>query len=142
MTREVPTGDADAVLEFAAQLCEQMMADEIAGVWSKKKRVREDAALRGEAMKDARLKCAATIRAFKSRPDLDPVNVLRRLAERGSRPATIDLRDAWPLAWKGWLDINVTVCCTSRSLPPEAGYTITITEKGRMVLDGAMAPTD
>jgi len=133
---EVPNGSADEVLEFAAQLCERMSPAEFAGTWSKKKRVREDAEIRAEATKNSRLECAQTIRAFKSRPDLDPINVLRRLSARDAKCRAVDLREAWPLAWKGWLNINVTVCCTSRSIPPEATYSIELTDAGRAALAG------
>jgi hypothetical protein len=63
------------------------------------------------------------------------VNVLQRLADLPS-DTTHDmyLRDAWPLAWKGWLNIDCTVRCTDNILPPRVEFRITLTEKGRAVL--------
>jgi hypothetical protein len=112
---------------------------DLVGVATKKKRDREDANLRFKTIQENRADCARHIRAFKSRPDLDPVNVLRELSELTDSHCghALKLRDAWPLAWKGWVDIECTIKCNSNSIPPETNYRITLTEYGRGILNGA-----
>ena len=130
----------DEALEFAAQLVEQMSIREIAGIWSKRKRDREDAALRGETMRETKAEMARFIRAFKDRPDLSPITKLREMAELdgvGSFNQAVHLRDAWPLAAKGWVRVLVTVDCVGNSIPTEARYRIEITDKGRNMLAAA-----
>lgn len=140
MTRQVPDSpDTDAVLEYAAQLCEEMMVEEVAGMGAKKKRVREDAALRSSAIRKTRQQCAAHIRAFKSRRDLDATAVLARIAElKPGQRHDMELGSAWPLAWKGWVKIECRVDMTGNSIPPGTEYTITLTDRGRKVLRGQM----
>jgi hypothetical protein len=125
---------ADEALEYAARLIEDMSLVDFGGVWAKKKREREDAELRAATTKKVRADCAAHIRAMINRPDLSPRAVLQRIAE--SQRGEFLLRDAWPLAWKGLCRIEARVVCNSNSIPPETSYVITLTEKGRAILDG------
>lgn len=136
MSRFLPDfSDADAVLEYAAQLCEEMFVEEISGLAARKRRVREDASLRSNTIKETRLRCAAHIRAFKSRHDLDASAVLRRFADLSDdHDHVAHLRDAWPLAWKGWCGIECRIICSDNSIPPRTQYRIRLTDKGRAVL--------
>lgn len=129
--------DADAVLEYAAQLVEKGSFADLAGVFSKRKRDREDAELRRKTKLETRKECAEFIRAFKSRRDLDPVSVLRSLAELGEYDHCIHVVEAWPLAWKGWLNITCATLCNSNSVPPKTTYRIELTDKGRKILADA-----
>lgn len=127
----------EEALEFAAQLVEQMSIREIAGMWSKRKRDREDAALRGKTIRETKAEMAQLIRAFKDRPDLSPITKLREMANldgAGDFDHALHLRDAWPLAAKGWVRVLVTVDCVGNSIPPQTRYRIEITDKGRNVL--------
>lgn len=128
--------DTDSVLEYAAQLVEEGSFADLAGILSKRKRDREDAELRRKTKDETRKECAEFIRAFKSRRDLDALIVLRNLSELAddSYEHSMRLIDAWPLAWKGWLNITCKIRCNSNSVPPEAEYRIEITNKGREVL--------
>lgn len=137
MSRFLPDfSDADAVLEYAAQLCEEMFVEEIAGIAARKKRDREDAALRSNTVKATRLRCAAHIRAFKSRHDLDARAVLCRFADLSDEHDHVaHLHDAWPLAWKGWCTIECRIVCNDNSIPPRTQYRIRLTDKGRAVLN-------
>lgn len=136
--------DTDAVLEYAAQLVEEGSFTDLAGIWSKRKRDREDAELRRKTKEETRVECARFIRAFKSRRDLDAVNVLREFAENdGQEDRHFGLIEAWPLAWKGWLDIEAIVKCNSNCHPPETRYRITVTDAGRKALaDGEAVPQE
>jgi hypothetical protein len=133
--------DADSVLEYAAQVVERDSFADLAGIAARRKRDREDAALRRQTREETREECAESIRACKSRRDRDAVAVLRDLAElpRDRCQHGIRLLDAWPLAWKGWLNINCTIQCNSNSVPPETDYWIEITDAGRAVLAKAAA---
>jgi len=126
----------DEALEFAARLIEEANFGDVLGIAAKKKRAREDANLRMEARLEMKRECARTIRAFKGRRDLDAVEILRRIADDAEKTgqAGINLIEAWPLAWKGWLDIHCKVKCNSNCLPPETIYTIELTERGRAML--------
>lgn len=142
LANKPPAGDhVDEVLEYAARLIEEISLGDIAGIGAKKKRAREDANLRAATIEKTRKECAAHIRAFKSRDDLTAVAVLRRIAELKGDRHEYELIDAWPLAWKGWLRIDVTICASSNSIPPPTRYTITLTDKGRDVLAGKLKPT-
>ena len=127
--------DRDAVLEYAAQLIEELSFVDLAGTMAKRKRTREDAELRVRTIGETRKECARHIRAFKSRSDLDATAVLRRIANlKPNQRHDIELVDAWPLAWKGWLRIDVTICATTNQIPPPTEYKITLTDKGRAAL--------
>lgn len=127
--------DTDSVLEYAATLIEETSILDMGGIFAKRKRVREDAELRHETAKNVRKRCAEHIRAMKARPDLSPLITLRRLSEmKDDRHHAAYLRDAWPLAWKGWVDIEATIKCNSNQIPPETEYRIRLTDKGRELL--------
>jgi hypothetical protein len=128
--------DADDVLEYAARLIEDSSLLDLCGVMAKRKRDREDADLRFRTIQETRAEMARHIRAMKSRPDLDARNVLAKLAALPSdgRNHDMHLRDAWPLAWKGWCNIKCTVICNSNCCPPETEYRIEITDYGREIL--------
>ncbi len=128
---------ADEILEYAAKLIEDTDLSDMAGVWAKKKRDREDAGLRHKTSEEVRARCAAHIRAMKKRPELGPVGLLRELAGLPSdnyMGHVMHLRDAWPLAWKGWLNIECILKTNSNGVPPETEYRIVLTDKGRDIL--------
>lgn len=128
---------ADEILEYAAKLIEETDLSDWAGAWAKKKRDREDAELRRVTADGVRKRCADHIRAMKSRPELGPVATLRKLAELPSDSYmghVMYLREAWPLAWKGWVNIDCILSTNCNSIPPEAEYRISLTDKGRDVL--------
>lgn len=139
MTIEQEFLNADDALEYAARLIEETDINDWAGIWAKRKRDREDAGLRFRTAKEVRARCAAHIRAMINRPDLNPVEILRDLADakEGHLGHARHLRDAWPLAWKGWVNIECTIKCNSNSIPPETSYCIVLTDKGREVLAAA-----
>lgn len=128
--------DADDVLEYAARLIEESSLLDLRGVMAKRKRDREDADLRFRVIQETRAEMARHIRAMKSRPDLDARNVLARIAALPPNPREheMHLRDAWPLAWKGWCTIKHSVICNSNCIPPETEYQIAITDAGREIL--------
>src|SRR5690348_4907830 len=145
MTRGAPeTTDRDEILEWAAQLIEEAPITDIAGIWARRKRAREDAELRAKTYAEARREMASRIRAFKNRPELDALSTLRDLADLpDAENHVIHLRDAWPLAWKGWLNIECIVTCNSNSIPPATRYLISLTERGRQALaQGIVTGTD
>lgn len=126
--------DMDEVLEYAARLIEEQSFQDLAGILARRKRDREDAELRRKATAETRRACARHIRSFKNRPELDAKSVLRDLSELGpDDPHSMHLLDAWPLVWKGWLNINCTIRCNS-IIPSMTEYRIEITERGRAVL--------
>src|SRR5688572_2102791 len=101
----------DEVLEYAAQLIEDTDITDWRGIWAKRKRAREDAELRFKTAEEVRQRCAQHIRAMKKRPDLSPIDILRELAslEPGHPGHVLRLRDAWPLSFKGWVDVECTI---------------------------------
>lgn len=126
---------SDEALEYAAQLIEQSSLLDIAGIWAKRKRAREDAALRMRSREELRAEMAAHLRAMKSRPDLDADAVLERVVEWSAKSDFgMCLTEAWPLAWKGWLNIEATILCNSNSIPPQTRYSITLTDRGEKVI--------
>lgn len=129
----------DEVLEYAARLIEDTDISDLRGVWAKRKRDREDAALRLKTAEDVRRRCASEIRAMKNRPDLGPIETLRRMstAADGHCGHAAYLREAWPLAWKGWVEIECFITTARTSIPPETRYRITLTDKGREILADA-----
>lgn len=133
----------DATLEFAAQLIEDASATDLRGIYSRRKRDRELAALRAEARAECRREMAHHIRAFKCRRDLDATAVLARIAEEIAlgRDGVISLVDAWPLAWKGWLTIDMRVRCNSNSIPPSTSFQIELTDEGRAELHRPTPPS-
>lgn len=128
--------NADEILEYAARLIEESSIEDWAGAWAKRKRVREDSDLRYKTAQEVRASCAKHVRAMKARPDLSPIATLRYIAEakEGHGGHVHLLRDAWPLAWKGWVNIECTVKCNDNCIPPETVYRIVVTDKGRAVL--------
>jgi hypothetical protein len=129
----------DEALELAARLIEGMSLTDFRGMNARRKRDREDAALRVETIRQTREECARHIRAFINRPDLEPLAVLRHVAEEQTSQHSAWLTDAWPLAWKGWVNIEATIVCNSNRLPPETRYRIVLTDAGREAL--ATAPS-
>lgn len=128
----------DEVLEYAAKLIEDTDISDWRGVWAKKKRDREDAALRFKTAGEVRAACAKHIRAMKGRPELGPIETLRGLSDLPTdhyMGHVMHLRDAWPLAWKGWVDIECIIRTNSNGVPPDSSYRIVLTDKGREVLE-------
>jgi hypothetical protein len=128
--------NSDDALEYAASLIEETDISDLHGVWAKRKRDQEDAELRMKTSEEVRRRCAAHIRAMKNRPDLTPLSTLRMIAEtkEGYGGHVSYLHDAWPLAWKGWINIECTIKVNSNGIPPETTYRITLTDKGRELL--------
>lgn len=127
----------DEVLEYAARLIEDPSFLDIAGIWAKRKRDREDADLRRKTIEQARKDFADHIRAFKGRRDMDLISELRDIAAlepADSVSHVVELRRAWPLAWKRLVKIEVTIDCADNTIPPAARYRISLTEKGRELL--------
>lgn len=143
--RVMPESITDEALEFAAQLVEEDSILDMAGIFARRKRQREDAELRANVRKEHRAELARRLRSLKSRPDLTPAAILRRIAEFVDNPAhqrhERHLTEAWPLAWMGWVDITASIRCNSNTIPPEVQYRITVTEKGRLALAAAEALT-
>lgn len=126
---------SDETLEYAARLIEEASFADLCGIAAKKKRDREDAALRFKTTHETRKRCADLIRAFKHRPDLHPLTILRQIASLSEADRhDAYLTDAWPLAWKGWLNIECTTVCNSNCLPQESHYRIVLTEEGHKQL--------
>jgi len=126
----------DETLEFAAQLIEEPSFTDMRGTLTRRKRDRAKALERQQAREECRREMAEHLRAFKARRDLDATAILARIAEEIElgRDAVIRLVDAWPLAWKGWLNIEARIRCNSNSIPPETHYHIELTDEGREVL--------
>lgn len=129
--------ERDDVLEKAALHVESLDIMEVAGIGAKRKRAREDAALRGQTIRETRVRIAREIRSLKERRDGDAVSILRRIK---TLPAgyrhDLYLREAWPLAWMGLLDITATIKTNSNCVPPETEYRIVLTDKGRSLIEG------
>lgn len=123
----------DRVLEAVAVELEGLNLLDIMGVAAKKKRAREDAAVRMKAREEQRQELIRHLRAMKNRPDLGVDSILKEIHERKTPPGgdVLLLRDAWPLAWKGLVDIECYITCTGGFIPPETRYRVTLTNKGR-----------
>jgi len=137
-----PDAIDDATLEYAARQIEETNLSDLRGVGAKRKRDREDANLRFQVRKELRAELAAHLRAMMNRPELSAISTLSWLAtlKPEDKYGHIHyLKDAWPLAWKGWLNVIAELCCNSNSIPPEISYRIELTEKGRKVLENAIA---
>ena len=88
----------DQALEHCARMIEEGSFLDLQGIMARRKRDRENAQLRMEARIEMRKEMAEHLRAFIKRPDLDPVNVLRRIVAEPQGPrAMLDLVEAWPL---------------------------------------------
>ena len=130
-----------ATLEWALELIEKPSPLDFIGTGSRRKRDREDAALRMRVREEQRGEIAARIRRVAASGAFDPADLLLRIArqiERGESGAVL-LPRAWPLAWRGWLTITAQIHCASNSLPPLAEYRVEITDRGREVLAAADA---
>lgn len=125
--------DRDEILEYAALMVEESSLLDLRGIMAKRKRDREDAALRMAAREELRKEIAERIRYSKNSRKGDAMAVLAALPDDYRHD--MHLTDAWPLAWKGWVDIEMTVTTNSNSVPPEAQYRIRLTDKGRAILD-------
>lgn len=129
-----------ATLEWAARKIEDPDFLDMGGTGAKKKRTREDAELRMATRIALKKELAALLRAFKNRDDLAPRAILREILEAPAGRMALLVRDAWPLAWKGLVDIRVSMEITQRSIPQRADYIITLTDKGRALLSAEPTP--
>lgn len=138
-----PENVNDETLEYAARLIEEPDISELFGhfgrSWPKgtrRKRKTEDQELALRVAERVRRSAAAFVRAMKNRPDLSARQTLRDIAGDLSRDFRheVHLADAWPLAWRGWLDIKCIIRCNSNVIPPETEYRIEITDEGRKVI--------
>lgn len=145
MTTDPNDRPSDEALEWCAREIEEAGLSDIRGIMAKRKRVREDADLRFNSRVELRRELAGHLRALKGGRKGDAVRTLREIAgavDDGKRAHDIYLHSAWPLAWKGWLDIESCVKCNSNSLPPEVRYVISITEKGREIIASSAHTTE
>ena len=132
----------DEILETAAREIEEPSLMDRAGMLSRTKRGRREYELRNSAALKERERCAGIVRAMMSGRGLDPITTLRRIAElpADSRQHDLYLVQAWPLAWKGWLNIECRICCNSNGIPPRASYIITLTDEGRAAMERSECP--
>lgn len=133
------TAERDEILEAAALSIEEPSLVDLYGALSSTKKGQREYEIRRAAIEDSRRRFAGTIRAMKSGQGLDPITQLRRIAEfpPDSRRHELHLVEAWPLAWKGWLDIQCTIRCNCNTVPPETRYRIELTDEGRAALTSA-----
>jgi hypothetical protein len=136
---DITTELDDATLEFAARfIVESTSISEDFPRRLKRKRDREDLALKLKTMAELRESLAAKLPEVKKRDNVSPTQILRGIADDiGSSHYlgdVIHLVDAWPLAWRGWLTIESRIKCNSNSIPPRVSYHIELTDKGREVL--------
>ena len=124
----------DQVLEEAALFAEGASFEDFRGVLARKKRDREDANLRYETAKKVRAEFAQRLRNMKSAPNLNPLVILQQISEAPEAQHTIYLTMAWPLAWKGWVDIYAVLKTNDNCHPPETAYRIVLTDEGREAL--------
>lgn len=85
-----------------------------------------------QVLQAARL--ARWVRSFKSDGGNNPLEQLRRISDASDVRREQMLVDAWPLAWRGLVDISVEIKCNSNQHPPPTKYTISITDRGRELL--------
>lgn len=129
----------DETLEYAARLIEETDFSDLRGCMADTKAGQLEFELRYEAREETRRSAARLIRAMQSRADLDARAILKRIVDdiaESKPPQAMYLIDAWPLAWNGWLNIECHLKCNSNSVPPSPDFTISLTDKGRAVLDG------
>lgn len=127
----------DEILEAAALEIEGSSLLDMSGAWSKTKKGQREYEARMKAVYGERKRCADIIRAMKSGSGLDPIERLRQIAELPQdHRQDLYLTDAWPMAWKGWLDIECRIKLNSNSAPPQSEYRITLTDEGRAILAG------
>ena len=128
--------ERDEILEAAALEIEEPEFMDLRGALSPTKKGQREYEIRSAAIDETRKSCARVIRAMKSGNGLDPMEQLRRIAaiSPDSRQHELYLKSAWPLAFKGWLNIECRIRCNSNSVPPETEYRIELTDKGRAAL--------
>ena len=124
----------DDILEAAAMAIEKEHFSDLSGVLSRTKKGQREYEIRSEAIKRTRKSCAEIIRAMKSGSGLDPVEQLRRIAAATGRQQELYLTEAWPLAWKGWLDIDCVLACNSNGMRDRVTYIIRLTDEVRKML--------
>lgn len=135
----------DTILEEAALRIESAIAsvlDDIPRRALRRRREREDAALRADVVRETRRRCAIEIRRLKADWRSDPVEVLRVIAAdiATSAPHDFSLMRAWPLAWQGLLVIEAVTTVVGNTVPPPTTeWRITITDAGRELM--AKAPS-
>jgi DNA-binding MarR family transcriptional regulator len=124
----------DDILEEVAQWVERFDLLSYAGIISRKKRDREDAALRVKVTEDLRKKIAAEVRWMKTRRDRDAKQIVQDLSELGDFNHVLHLRDGWKMASLGYVRIKVIIDATSNQVGPPTEYKITLTDKGRELI--------
>lgn len=137
---DYPAEDAprDVVLEWAARRLESVWPSDIAGLGARRKRDREVAAKRRQIAEEVRAECASHLRAFIDRHHLSVEATLTEIAKLApGRDHMLFLARAWPLAWKGLVEIECRVRCNSNQLPPPTSYHIALTDKGRAMIAAA-----
>lgn len=141
---DYPPEDAgrDVVLEWAARKIEGGSLGDLRGIAAKRKRDRDAALKRIEIAKEVRAEAASLLRAFIGRDDLSIRSILAEISGLDSdKKHDRLLTDAWPLAWKGLVDIECRIQCNSNQTPNPTSYRITLTEKGRAMIADAPPPT-
>lgn len=139
---DYPAEDAtrDAVLEWAARRLEDgPWVSDMAGLGARRKRDREAAAKRRQIAEEVRAECVHLLRAFIDRPRLSAQSILTEIAALDpDRDHTLFLARAWPLAWKGLVEIECRVICNSNQIPPPTRYRIALTDKGRAMVSASV----
>lgn len=129
---------SDDALEELALWVERLSVEEISGCLGDHD-VEEVGRRKG--VRQTREKIAEEIRKFKRHPTTNPANILAAIDAHdppNGNYVTL-LQDAWPLAWRGLCKIEVILTCNSNQINPEQRYIITITDRGREILDAHYA---
>lgn len=135
--------DRDAILLEVAGWVEESDLRDLQGVWAKRKRDREDAALRLETSKAVRSRLASMIRGRMENKVGDALEFLSDVkAGRYERMLTgHTLREAIALANKGLLKVTVETQIAgpwNNTIGGNTEYHIQVTEKGEVVLASAI----
>lgn len=125
----------DNLIEQIACAVERTSLLDLRGSMASKKGDREDAAIRRQARDEQKEEIAGLIRSFKSDGGNSLLTLLSRINEEGDRHGSRTLVSAWPLTWLGLCDVTMTMKLNQNSLPPEVGFSIHLTEKGKARLD-------
>lgn len=131
--------DRDAILMEVAGWVEEMDLLAISGIMHRRKRVREDAALRIKTSDEVRARMADMIRGRMENKVGDPLDFLSGLkAGRYARCYTgFDLREAIALADKGLLSVSVVTQIAgpwNNTVGGNTEYSIKLTDEGEQFL--------
>lgn len=139
----VPSADRDAILLEVAGWIEEGDFIALAGIMGKRKRIREDAALRIETSKDVRRRMADMIRGRMQNKVGQPEEFIRDVkAGRYDKMYTaFDVRAAIALADKGFLKVEVVSQIAgpwNNTVGGQTAYRFSVTDKGEALLAQAI----